>query len=332
MNIAQSIRSLLDKEGKVVIPGLGIFENKYHSARLQKDKKSISAPQTYTIFIQKLDAEDDALANYIAGTENVTIEESKKAIGDYVKSLTSKLRLSHRARIERLGYLVIRDKHLLFRPDVVNDLPELKAEPIKKAVVKEKKEKKEKKAPAFISYLAMPLLLLFVMLLILAYIIINPFNTPLFQAKYSGHYPLSDYPVREIVVAEAEPAVREEIKTQETEPRQVEPAEQQLEPEGQEALAGQEPEAYTEAKTVVTPTPRTGRYHIIVASLEYRTMAEVFAEKLIRNGYPEATVIGPASNGNYRVSMDNFQDKSQALLHLMYARKLVDTNAWLLKY
>ena len=26
MNIAQSIRALLDKEGKVVVPGLGIFE------------------------------------------------------------------------------------------------------------------------------------------------------------------------------------------------------------------------------------------------------------------------------------------------------------------
>jgi nucleoid DNA-binding protein len=319
MNIAQSIRSLLDKEGKVVIPGLGIFENKYHSARLQKDKKSISAPQTQTIFIQKLDAKDDALANYIAETEKVTVGESTKAIEDYVKSLTSKLRLAHRARIERLGYLVIRDKHLLFRPDVVNDLPELKAEPVKKA-------------PAFVSYLAMPILLLFVMLLIIVYLLVNPFNTPLFQSKYSGHYPLSKYPVREIVVAEAKPAAQEEIKTPEPQPQQEKQEEQAVQPEEQVQQPVQEQEEYAGAQPSIPPPPRTGRYHIIVASLEYRTMAEVFAEKLIRNGYPEATVIGPAKNGNFRVSMDNFQDKSQALLHLMYARKLVDTNAWLLKY
>jgi hypothetical protein len=246
----------------------------------------------------------------------------------YVNSLKEKLKLANKVRIERLGQLIIRDKHLYFRPDVVNELPELDAEPAREEAKTEKiavkKEKEEKKAPAFASYLAMPLILLFIMILILLYLMINPFNTPIFQTKYSGHYPFSKYPVREIVISERQPAVAEETVT-------VKPSEEEkeLEQEQQTAQIKEEP---AEPVQALTPPPKTGKYHIIVASLEYRTMAEVFAEKLISNGYPEATVIGPARNGNYRVSMDNFNEKSQALLHLMYARKLIDPNAWLLKY
>jgi nucleoid DNA-binding protein len=339
MNIAQSIRALLDKEGKVVVPGLGIFEIKHFPARLNKEKKKISAPQTHLFFIQKLNAEDDMLANYLAETEKVSPEESAKAVETYVNSLKDKLKIANKVKIERLGHLIIRDKHLYFRPDVVNELPELQAEPVRKEpvadkTVKEKKvkEKKEKKAPAFASFLAMPLILLFIMILILLYLMINPFNTPLFQTRYSGHYPFSKYPVREIIITKSQPAAVEETVTSK-------PSEQGA-PEQQTAQIQEEPEQQTEqiqeepveAEPAITLPPKTGKYHIIVASLEYRTMAEVYAEKLISNGYPEATVIGPASNGNYRVSMDNFNEKSQALLHLTYARKLIDPNAWLLRY
>ena len=325
MNIAQSIRALLDKEGKVVIPGLGIFEIKHFPARLNKDKKKISAPQTHLFFIQKFSAEDDMLVNYLAGAEKISKEESAKAVGDFVNSLKDKLKLANKVRIERLGYLIIRDKHLYFKPDVVNELPELQAEPVRKEakaeIIAEEEDEEERPASSFVSYMAMPLILLLIMILILLYIMINPFNTPLFQTKYSGHLPFSKFPAREIVIPERKPAPAGETIT-------PKPSEQQ-ETEQQTAQIQEEP---AEAEPAMIPPPKTGKYHIIVSSLEYRTMAEVYAEKLIRKGYPEATVIGPARNGNYRVSMDNFNEKSQALLHLMYARKLIDPNAWLLKY
>jgi nucleoid DNA-binding protein len=334
MNIAQSIRALLDKEGKVVVPGLGIFEIKHFPARLNKDKKKISAPQTHLFFIQKLTAEDDMLVNYLAEAEKISKEESAKAVETYVNSLKEKLKLANKVKIERLGHLIIRDKHLYFRPDVVNELPEVQAEPISREPKAEipVKEKKEKQAPAFASYLAMPMILLFIMVLILLYLLINPFNTPLFQTKYSGHYPLSKYPLREIVIPESQTPVVEETLT--PKPSEQEEPEQQtaLIPEEQEQPTAQVQEEPAGEEPVLIPPPKTGKYHIIVASLEYRTMAEVYADKLIRNGYPEAAVIGPSRNGNYRVSMDNFNEKSQALLHLMYARKLIDPNAWLLRY
>jgi len=323
MNIAQSIRALLEKEGRVVIPGLGIFETKYYSASLNKEKKRLSPPETRTVFIKKPDATDDQLINYVAESEKITKEESKAAIEDHVKSLLSKLKLAHKVNIEKIGYLIIRDKHLHFKPDTVNDLPELHVEPlhkkaepepvipVKPAAPEEKKEKEEKKAAGFISYLAMPLLLLLIILSILIYIIVNPINTPVFRSQYSGHIPLSEYPTREVKVTKIEPVTKQ---------AKVEEPEQKPEPEP-------EPEQET-----IIPTPRTGKYHIIVASLEYKTMAEVYANKLIKMGYPEAMIIGPARNGNYRVSMDSFKEKTQAMLHLMYARKLITNKAWLMKH
>jgi len=342
MNIAQSIRALLDKEERVIIPGLGILENKYYPASLNKERKRLLPPETRTTFLPKLDAKDELLINYLADTENISREESKNAVEAYVKSLRSKLKLAHKANIEKVGYLIIRDKQLYFKPDVVNDLPTLQAEPVKEQAkpkpvappaevaatkpARPERPKKEEKPVSFVSYLAMPLILLLIMLAMLLYIVINPSNTPFFKSQYSGHIPLTEYPAREIKVSDASPIIKEDIKTpkpsQEQEIKETEKAQAQA--------TAEEVEPEPEEKIVVTP--RTGKYHIIVASLEYKTMAEVFATKLIDYGYPEATIIGPARNGNYRVSLDNFNEKSQAILHLMFARKLIDTNAWLMKY
>ena len=353
MNIAQSIRALLDKEDRVIIPGLGILENKYYPASLNKQRKRLLPPETRTTFLAKLDAVDELLINYLADTENISREESKNAVEAYVKTLRSKLKLAHKAKIEKVGYLIIRDKQLHFKPDVVNDLPTLEAEPIKEQArpqavpvpakvadtkpARPKEAEKKEKSVSFVSYLAMPLILLLIMLAILLYVVINPSNTPFFKSQYSGHIPLTEYPAQEIKVREVSPVINEDIKTpkpsQDQEIKETEEAPAQAIAEEVEPEPVQPPVEELEIpEEKIVPTPRTGKYHIIVASLEYKTMAEVFATKLIDYGYPEATIIGPARNGNYRVSLDNFNEKTQAMLHLMYARKLIDTKAWLLKY
>jgi len=341
MNIAQSIRALLDKEDRVIIPGLGILENKYYPASLNKERKRLLPPETRTTFLPKLDAEDDLLINYLTDTENISREESKNAVEAYVKSLRSKLKLAHKVNIEKVGHLIIRDKQLHFKPDVVNDLPTLQAEPIKEKAkpkpvappakaaatkpARPEKTKKKEKSASFVSYLAMPLILLLIMLAILLYIVINPSNTPFLKSQYSGHIPLTEYPAQEIKVREASTVKKEDIKT-------PKPSQEQEIKETAEAQAQTTAEEVEIPEERIVVTPRTGKYHIIVASLEYKTMAEVFAAKLIEHGYPEASIIGPARNGNYRVSLDNFNEKTQAMLHLMFARKLIDTNAWLMKY
>ncbi|MEA3476732.1 MAG: hypothetical protein U9R60_01010 [Bacteroidota bacterium] len=338
MNIAQSIRTLLDKEGRVIIPGLGTLETKHYPASLNKDKKRLSPPESRTIFVQNLHAEDDQLIKYLADSEKISKQKSTEAIEAYVGSLRYKLKVARKAYIDQIGYLLIRDRHLHFKPDSVNELPELHAEPIEKKVaekpvvpviketetekvketvkVKETekpvKQKREKAASGFASYLAIPLFLLTIMLAMLIYVLVNPMNRDYLKSHYSGHVPLVDYPDNKLKPI-PKPVIAEEVKEQ---PKVITREDKQV----------------SKPEPAVIPTPRTGTYHVIVASLEYRTMAEVYAEKLKRMGYIDAMIIGPAQNGNYRVSLESHKDKSRALVRLMYMRKLVNQHAWLLKY
>lgn len=340
MNIAQSIRTLLDREGRVVIPGLGILETKYSPANLNKDKKLLSPPESRTTFVQNLHAEDDLLIKYLAESEKISKQKSKEAIEAYVGSLRYKLKVARKAYIDQIGYFLIRDRHLHFKADPVNELPELHAEPIKKKVaekpvvpvikepekvketaketikVKEAekpvKQKREKAAPGFASYLAIPLFLLAIMLAILIYVLVNPMDRDYLKSHYSGHVPLMDYPDNKLKPI-PKPVVVEEVIEQ---PKVITREDKQV----------------SKPEPAVIPTPRTGNYHVIVASLEYRTMAEVYAEKLKGLGYAEAMIIEPARNGNYRVSLESHKDKSRALVRLMSMRKLVNQHAWLLKY
>ncbi len=343
MDINYHVRTLLDKQENVTLPRLGTFYVSKVSAFFDEDKKHLSPPSKQVVFKQDLKAIDDKLAIYIAKVENITVNEAKEAVNTYIAECRDILKSKHEIYFDKLGTLLIQRRTLRFvaespqKPtDKTEELHPIDIKPVEKAVSETKKTDKHKKTKTtvrksnFWTELALPLLVLLIIFAFLAYIIINPNNFSDLNLKYSGLLPLISYSDHEDDHSSVQST---KILKQENIIEDQTPHEKADDITTVDSKATQEAKQNAQQKAQKKkPQSTSKKYHIIVSSMEYKTMADVHAKKLIEQGYKEAIVIGPNDKGNYRISIESYKDKSKALKQLKAIQKEITPSAWLLYY
>jgi cell division septation protein DedD len=79
-----------------------------------------------------------------------------------------------------------------------------------------------------------------------------------------------------------------------------------------------------------TITPHKRMYHLIAGSFQNPENADQLTQSYRSHGY-EPTLIGPAENGYYRLSVAAILRKSDALVELKKVRETYNPNVWLLR-
>ncbi|MFO8129147.1 MAG: SPOR domain-containing protein [Bacteroidales bacterium] len=212
---------------------------------------------------------------------------------------------------------------------------------------------------------------LLIVLILVVYLLFNPHNFPFLQYKSSGMIPIVEmnrstalFPFKQKVISQAEkasevstPAKKQEAdkdisgartKTSTTEEKKQEqpvardskpqakekkrsttegPTRESIEKKGNEP-AREQPVPETQKQT--GPDVQPG-YYIIVSSYPTEELAREYFDELKTQGY-NPTVIGPTEKGHYRVSIDNYQDKKDAMERLDVIKTYYKSSAWLIRY
>lgn len=178
MEINQYIKDLLFSHDRVIIPNLGAFVVKYHSAAIQSQddgKASLLPPRKELLFDGDIVSDDGLLTGYLVEHGKVSKENAESLIATYVKEAWDKLKKGQSVALDEIGFLSIRtDKKIAFTPDQHSNflietfgLTPIETKKLNKTAVKTEKAKKEKKRrPALIAAIIIIILLL---LLIPAY-------------------------------------------------------------------------------------------------------------------------------------------------------------------
>lgn len=93
MNITKHISTLLQFHECVVVPDFGGFISNYIPARYDKNTQTFFPPKKEVVFNSKIKKNDGLLLNYLVEEENLTYQNARKAIEDFV-DLTL-IRLNH---------------------------------------------------------------------------------------------------------------------------------------------------------------------------------------------------------------------------------------------
>ncbi len=123
MEVNQYIKDLLFTHDSVIISGLGGFEAKYQPAKINPADNTMLPPTKEIAFNAQLTQDDGLLANYLVSKENITTDEAKKKIEDFVKSCNEKLAAGEKVAFTDIGELSTdAQKNLVFTPLVAQNL------------------------------------------------------------------------------------------------------------------------------------------------------------------------------------------------------------------
>lgn len=116
--ISTYISDLLFLHDCVIIPKFGGFVGNNTSAVLNETTGVISPPSKEILFNPNLQTNDGLLVNHIAISEQITNEEAKRNLEEYVSTIKEKLQSIRTYRIEKVGLLSIGiDGNILFLQD-----------------------------------------------------------------------------------------------------------------------------------------------------------------------------------------------------------------------
>lgn len=116
--ISSYISNLLFIHDCVIIPKFGGFVGNNTSAVLNETTGVISPPAKEILFNPNLQTNDGLLVNHIALSEQITNEEAKRNLEEYVSNIKEKLQSIRTYRIEKVGLLSIGiDGNILFLQD-----------------------------------------------------------------------------------------------------------------------------------------------------------------------------------------------------------------------
>ena len=117
------ISELLFLHDCVIIPGFGGFVANKTSAVLNRNTETIYPPSKQILFNRELKINDGLLLSYIAKEANISNEQSKKIIDDFVKEININLKENKTFRINNVGLLSINktnDNILLLQDNSTN--------------------------------------------------------------------------------------------------------------------------------------------------------------------------------------------------------------------
>lgn len=138
VRVDQYIAELLFQQDKVVVPGLGTFSLSYKSSQTDPVQGMLTPPVKEVSFRRSLEGSaDSALAQHISAAEQVSEEQAKQWVEDYVQHAREKLQRKDLVIIDQVGRLYVDfEGALQFLPDTTNfdtetyGLPPISAQPI----------------------------------------------------------------------------------------------------------------------------------------------------------------------------------------------------------
>ncbi|MCK9448118.1 MAG: SPOR domain-containing protein [Bacteroidales bacterium] len=126
MKIAGYIGDLLYEYECVVIPGLGGFLTRDHTASIHPVRHYFKPPYREIVFNPLLRANDGLLLSHIARSENLTYQEAKSRIDRFVLTCLAKMEEGKRIHFRKIGSIYYTDeKEVVFKADEnMNYLPD----------------------------------------------------------------------------------------------------------------------------------------------------------------------------------------------------------------
>ncbi|WP_406823569.1 SPOR domain-containing protein [Pedobacter sp. KACC 23697] len=115
MDILSYLLALLQQRKEVGVTGLGTFYKKKYPGRYDKEKQTF-LPPGYTLQFSTEVTEEEALVNFISTKNNITNEDARHHITQFVEEVNQKLELDHEAELQNTGRLFFTEQGLDFEP------------------------------------------------------------------------------------------------------------------------------------------------------------------------------------------------------------------------
>jgi hypothetical protein len=109
MDVSIYIAEFLVNKGHVLLPGLGSFVSTYQSAQLLQDNKAIQPPRRIYSFDPEQKQNDNTLALFIAGKENIPVSVAEKEVEEFVEGCHYVLNKGKRLEIKSVGLLFLNE-------------------------------------------------------------------------------------------------------------------------------------------------------------------------------------------------------------------------------
>ena len=318
------ISELLYDHDCVIIPGFGGFIGNYSPARLQVSLHTFSPPYKSLLFNPNLRQNDGLLAVRISRGEKISYESALLSIKSFVSEWNKQLNSGVPVRIENIGILAKdkegtlqfeQDREINFLADsyglssfispAITRHSDRRSEEKKMRRLVESQEENRDVIPKVLKWAAFLALPIGTAAL---FGISNLEKIKSISVAYSGL--LFSSPSSEIIKTPPRPKPVFILKK-----------------EMQPVSVVSEKEVKKEQAAIAKPTEKP--YMIIVGAFRFLENAESLVSELKGKGY-DAAMVGQTKTGLYRVSLQSFSEKNDAIKQLAMTRSGKFSSAWLL--
>lgn len=304
--LSKYISDLLFLHNCVIVPELGGFVAEFRSAVIDDQREMIYPPSKSLAFNNALRRNDGLLVNYIAHKRELTYEAAATWLSEEVKHIKHTLLTDGLVIVNGLGALYLdENQHFQFRADVEQNLL----------------------ADAYgLTPVNLPIDLSIRTSKSLKTVPINQ-NQGIMSKKNMVRVAAVLGPILIIgaVLTLGTDFFKQEQKNQTAAIGISQPEEKETTKDSADIneIATQKEQAlyYSEKE-------ESFEYHIIAGSYNKRKNAQLLADDLIKEGH-NATVV--EADGKFRVSMQQFSDRYEALQKLDFLRKTTDKSYWIFK-
>ncbi|MFA5817306.1 MAG: HU family DNA-binding protein [Bacteroidales bacterium] len=321
MKVIQAIRRLLFLEDCVIIPGLGGFVSQYRPAVIDKATGTFIPPTKEIVFNSELVQNDGTLVNFIAEKSGISMDVARKQVDRFVEEAKKKLEQNDPVFIYGIGqFIQDKNRKIRFQADAGTNLF-LESFGLASFHLREVAHENNIKSSSTVEFpiaeitkahsnhnlrriaIAMPLLIAFSLL---------PYNSRVTDTLTSSsasmvpepslfrlNYPdaprrdtakMLEFPIRDSVKAEnvtLDSLKREDVRSEDVKKEVV---------------------RSEDVKTAVRKFP------VIAGCFKIKSNAGRLYKQLIEKGYP--AMIAVSRNGLYKVSMESFASRQEALAGL----------------
>jgi cell division septation protein DedD len=327
MNIEHYLSDLLYEYDCVIIPGLGGFIGNNSPSRVNSIHHTFFPPCKSLLFNINLKQNDGLLANRIVQDKKISYEEAMESIRSFVNQCKASLKEGKRIRLMNIGTLYVDNRRTLqFDQDKETNylldsyglssfvsLPVQRhgAHPAIEKMIPRTSGSSPVKAGMVSKTLKWAAILAIPFGAAVLFGIANFDTLKNIPVSYSGLL----YPSQTSLSAPPSP---KKVKMS-------------LHPEGQTlALASNALPAEETHPATVTPHESSSVFGIIIGAFKIRENADRLVADLNKNGH-EASIFDETRTGLFRVSLQNFADREEALNALAIIRDSEFPAAWLLE-
>ncbi|MBI4648703.1 MAG: HU-CCDC81 and SPOR domain-containing protein [Bacteroidia bacterium] len=349
MDIVGYIRKLLFEHECVILPGFGGFISNYKHAEINETQYSFIPPSKEISFNRALINNDGLLINRIAATEGLSYSQAKIELENFINGINVRLKQGNEVNFEDIGTFVFdRQQLLIFEPCLAENfllesfgLSSFQFPAIEEADIRRDLERrfkaKEKIRPVSLSYkirvAAIGIIAVIIFSLVPSRTVIDEQKTSIYPDKPV----ISEKILRPEDILNNPESVNEAIDKM-TIPRiaMYYSEDKSLNVSSRMSVMKHLEDTIVQQKTEIAEAQSSkiekteeqhAKYFIIAGSFTVRRQAQVFSKQLARKGF--APEILDRQNGNYRISIGAFAEKSDASEELTRLRAQ-NVSCWIL--